>query len=381
MSQASQHLLQQVHTLTAANLRPLVAAIDCDGLYPENFLRELGALGGFKSLVPAEHGGSGLGLGSQIEVLSAIGEECGSTAFLGWCQSACAWYLLQTHNAAVRARYLPGILSGGQLAGTGMSNTIKHLCGMERHFLQATAQADGYLVHGGLPWVSNLGATHAFAATAQLPDGRYVMFMASGQTPGITLRPRPEFCALEGTRTLNVRFDNVSIRSEDVLAGPGEFAAYVARIKPGFILLQMGMCAGVVQGCLKIIRESNAVNATTNAFLNDPYDALQAEWQTVWQRTLALADAAQQHHAALIDVLQLRLAGSELALRAAQSAALHAGARGYLRRHAAQRRSREALFVAIVTPAIKQLRREIAQLGATGVVTSSALPAKSPALV
>jgi hypothetical protein len=41
---------------------------------------------------------------------------------------------------------------------------------------------------------------------------------------------------------------------------------------------------------------------------------------------------------------------------------LHQGARGYLAHSAAQRKLREAYFVAIVTPAIKHLRRELACL-------------------
>lgn len=40
---------------------------------------------------------------------------------------------------------------------------------------------------------------------------------------------------------------------------------------------------------------------------------------------------------------------------------LHQGARGYLRTATAQRRLREAYFIAIVTPALKHLRREIAR--------------------
>lgn len=44
------------------------------------------------------------------------------------------------------------------------------------------------------------------------------------------------------------------------------------------------------------------------------------------------------------------------------SEALHTGAKGYLMRHGAQRRLREALFVAIVTPALKHLRKEIHSL-------------------
>ena len=43
---------------------------------------------------------------------------------------------------------------------------------------------------------------------------------------------------------------------------------------------------------------------------------------------------------------------------------LHQGARGYLMSSAVQRRVRESHFVAIVTPAIKHLRKEIARLSA-----------------
>jgi hypothetical protein len=47
--------------------------------------------------------------------------------------------------------------------------------------------------------------------------------------------------------------------------------------------------------------------------------------------------------------------------RAANAAMLHQRARGYLRDATAQRRLREAYFVAIVTPALMHLWREIAR--------------------
>lgn len=46
----------------------------------------------------------------------------------------------------------------------------------------------------------------------------------------------------------------------------------------------------------------------------------------------------------------------------AELAALHAGAKGYLMRSPIQRRIREEMFVAIVTPATKHLRKEINEL-------------------
>ena len=68
-----------------------------------------------------------------------------------------------------------------------------------------------------------------------------------------------------------------------------------------------------------------------------------------------------------IEVLDARARGAELCLRATQSALMHQGARGYLMSSPVQRRIREAHFVAIVTPAIKHLRKEIARLQAETV--------------
>jgi alkylation response protein AidB-like acyl-CoA dehydrogenase len=56
-------------------------------------------------------------------------------------------------------------------------------------------------------------------------------------------------------------------------------------------------------------------------------------------------------------VVALRLNLGEASVAAAHAAMLHCGARGYLKSHRAQRRLREAYFVAIVTPATKQLRK------------------------
>ena len=66
----------------------------------------------------------------------------------------------------------------------------------------------------------------------------------------------------------------------------------------------------------------------------------------------------------LDEIGELPLALQSKLLRAAQSALMHQGARGYLMRSAVQRRVRESHFVAIVTPAIKHLRKEMARLSA-----------------
>ena len=77
----------------------------------------------------------------------------------------------------------------------------------------------------------------------------------------------------------------------------------------------------------------------TMALARDPYNADDSYWRRVVALRLRLGDAS---------------------VAAAHAAMLHCGARGYLKSHRAQRRLREAYFVAIVTPATKQLRKMLA---------------------
>ena len=102
-----------------------------------------------------------------------------------------------------------------------------------------------------------------------------------------------------------------------------------------------------------------------NQFLEDRPDALQAELDELSARVMKLAETPfDTSKEFFIDVLDARAHGAELCLRAAQSALMHQGARGYLLSSDVQRRVRESHFVAIVTPAIKHLRKEIARLSA-----------------
>lgn len=339
-----------------SQLAPLVNAIDEEGFYPEAFLRGLGPLGGFVSHED---------LARQIEVTTSVGSQCGASAFLVWCQSTCAWYLRQAPNEQVRERYLGPVARAELLAGTGMSNPVKHLAGIENIQLVARRDGDGYVVNGTLPWVSNVGPGHLAMVAAAVENEGYAMLAARCGAEGPALLPCPRFCALEGTRTHGLRFADHRVDAEHVLAHPHQFAAFIRRIKPGFLLGQAGIGFGIVEGSLRDIRSANAGRAHVNVFLDHQGPELAQELAALRATARALAEAAQDGNGPILEALKLRARVSELALEATQSAALHAGAKGFLMRHPAQRRLREAVFVAIVTPALKHLRKEIQDLERT----------------
>ena len=188
-----------------------------------------------------------------------------------------------------------------------------------------------------------------------------VMFQLRCDAPGVELRTCPSFSAMEGTNTWALRCTDLFVPDADVIAHPAK--PLIGRIRAGFILLQCGFGLGVTQGAIDAMWQVEPALGHVNCFLEDRPDGLQAELDALWARVETLAatpfDTSTDY---FISVLDARAHASELALRAAQSSLLHAGARGYLLSSDVQRRVRESHFVAIVSPAIKHLRKEMARL-------------------
>lgn len=351
--------LAAIEQLAQQQLKPLAGKIDQEGFYPQQFLHQLGAQDGFSLISENQRH---VDLPHVIQSIAAVGRYCGSTAFLAWCQSASAWYLQNAKVEATKARYFEKVATGEVLTGTGMSNTVKHLAGIERIHLKAQQLEEGYRIEGTLPWVSNVAEDNCVIVTAAVDTGGYVMFITHGNADNLTLRQCPEFSGMQGTATYSLHFRGVTVSADQVLAHPHQFLDFMKTIKPGFVISQCGFGLGVIDASIARIAESNRTHSHVNQYLDDQEEFLRDARDGALQQSLALAQRIHQGEVNPLDVLQLRAEASELTMKAANSAVLHAGARGYLIRDSAHRILREAVFVAIVTPALKHLRKEIHDL-------------------
>jgi alkylation response protein AidB-like acyl-CoA dehydrogenase len=355
--------LAGVRARVRQDLPSCVDAIDQDGLYPRAVMTGLGQAGVFSAHLGSHTRLARRDLGLAVQAMAAVGAECMSTAFCVWCQDAAGWYLENSDNTALREKLLPGIASGETMAGTGMSNPMKTLAGFEGFKLKAERAEGGYVVSGVLPWVSNLGDGHFFATMLQdAADPRHQMFaiVCCGQ-PGVTIRQNAHFIALEGTGTYSVMFRNAFIADEMMLADP--VGGAVKAVLPGVILLQGGMGLGVIEACIGSMIDSNRAQSVANHHLpRGPSYYAEASAALLAELLALTATPTETAPDYMRRVLKARLATSELALDAAQSALMHAGARGYLAGSPVFRRLRESYFVAIVTPSIRHLRKELAVL-------------------
>ena len=358
-------LVKAVRELAKGPLAELADDIDRRGIYPKSILHRLGELGALKAHMAEP--GKPADYGMAIAAMTEVSRVCGATGFMVWCHDVCGVYMEQSGNPALMGEALADHGNGQTLGATGMSNPMKTFAGIETFLLHAKKVDGGYVVNGTLPWVSNLGPDHYFGAVADIAvDGvvkSEIMFLVHCNAPGVELRNCPSFSAMEGTNTWAVRLTDYFVGTKEIIADP--VRPFIGRIRAAFILLQTGMGLGVAQGAIDSMWTVERQLGHVNEFLDDRPDDLQAELDDLTARIMQLAKTPfGTDKQFIIDVLDVRAHASELALRAAQSALLHQGARGYLMTSEVQRRVRESHFVAIVTPAIKHLRKEIARLSA-----------------
>lgn len=357
-------LLNAVRAFAQGPLAAQVEAIDRAGYYPKAELGELARLGAISAHLDAPHGGSDFGL--AIRAMAEVSRVCGATGFMVWCHAVCGLYLQQSGNPALTGERLQRHVSGLGLGGTALSNPMKSYAQIETLLLKAQPVEGGYRVSGNLPWVSNLDHDHYCGAIAGVTDGeqplgREVMFLLDCNDPGVELHECPSFAGMEGTGTYALRLKDYFVGAERLMAEPAK--PFIARIRAAFVMLQCGMAVGVIQGAIDSMWAIEQQLGHVNQFLDERPDALQAELDELTARVMTLAETPfNGSNEFFLDVLDARAQGAELALRAAQSALLHQGARGYLMSSEVQRRVRESHFVAIVTPAIKHLRKEMARL-------------------
>lgn len=353
----------KVSSIAKNDLAAIVRQIDEERIYPQDILRMIGTAGAYGSHLCCTQ--SNPDLSHAILATASISETCLSTGFCMWCQNALGWYIASSDNDWLKANILPGVTTGEILGGTGMSNPMKAIAEIEPLRLKGKRIDDGYEVKGVLPWVSNLSQDGWFGVVFSVEEDeatKTVMAIAHADArKGLKLKSDHEFVAMGGTATCNVQFHDVFIPDNQVIADPAP--NFIKRIRGGFVLLQCGMAAGMIKSAIDMMYQVKTPLGHVNQHLEKQPEDFQVEHDEFVANILDLAKTPYDQSLSYWKrVIEARLKGSELAVEAAHYAMLHCGARGYVSHGAAQRRLREAYFVAIVTPATKHLRKMLSEI-------------------
>ena len=208
--------------------------IDQERGYPEAFVDALTRAGWLAALIPAEYGGSGLGLTEASVIMEEINRSGGNS---GAChgQMYNMGTLLRHGSTAQKEQYLPRIATG-ELRLQSMAVTEPGT-GTDTTKLKTTAVKNGdrYVVNGQKVWISRvqhsdlmilLARTTPVADVRSKSEGMSIFLVDLKQSVGNGLTVRP-ILNMVNHETNELFFDNLEIPAENLIGEEGRGFKYI----------------------------------------------------------------------------------------------------------------------------------------------------------
>lgn len=208
--------------------------VDHERGYPETFVNALTEAGWLAALIPAEYGGSGLGLTEASVIMEEINFAGGNA---GSChgQMYNMGTLLRHGSDAQKKMYLPKIATG-ELRLQSMAVT-EPTTGTDTTQLKTTAvkKGDKYVVNGQKVWISRiqhsdlmilLARTTPLAEVKKKSEGMSIFIVNLKDAIGKGMAVQP-IANMVNHETNEVFFDNLEIPAENLIGEEGKGFKYI----------------------------------------------------------------------------------------------------------------------------------------------------------
>ena len=206
--------------------------LDAERAYPTAFVQALTKAGYLACLIPAEYGGSGLGLAAAAAILEEI-HKSGCNGAACHAQMYVMGTLLRHGSAEQKLRWLPQIASGElRLQAIGVTEPS---AGTDTAAIQTTAvrQGDRYVVNGQKVWTSRaehsdllllLARTTPRDRVAKRTEGLSVFLVDLRAARGVAIRP---IRTMLNHATTEVFFENLEVPVANLIGEEGKGFRYI----------------------------------------------------------------------------------------------------------------------------------------------------------
>ena len=208
--------------------------VDARRAYPEAFVDSLTKAGWLAALIPAEYGGSGLGLAEASVIMEEI-NRCGGNAGACHGQMYNMGTLLRHGSREQKERYLPAI-ARGELRLQSMAVT-EPTAGTDTTAIRTTAvrHGDRYIVNGQKVWTSRvqhsdlmilLARTTPAAEAKKRSEGLsiFVVDLREAIGHGLTVRP---IANMVNHETNELFIDNLEVPAQNLIGEEGKGFRYI----------------------------------------------------------------------------------------------------------------------------------------------------------
>lgn len=246
-----------VRALARERFAPGAARADRELRPPVENIRVLAEHGYTGLFLPAQYGGSGLGLVENVLVAEQLARACANTAMLFSCTDGAApRAILGIGSEAHKRQYLPRIARGELLTAWSMSEPN---AGSDVGNVQCRAVREGeeLVIRGSKLWCTAAQVADLFLVLVRLgPEpgmkGVGAVLVERG-TPGFSIGRHLDLLGLRGTGMAELVFDDCRVPASQLLLEAGRMRELLAVLDADRLSGNPTVCLGVAQAAFESI--------------------------------------------------------------------------------------------------------------------------------
>lgn len=363
-----QELRELARSLAQTRYAPRAAAWDLARTpFPHEEREYLGSLGLLGLTLSERFGGSQAPLANALIVIEELAKECRPAAFQVFESNtgpARVVDLLGTESQG--EKWLPEIVKGRATMAIAISEPQ---AGSAATDMTTNAKLVGgqYVLNGAKRWISNGGEATSYLVYARMSDDvgskGIGALLVDAKSPGVSFGASERLMGFRGIPSADVFFDDVQVSPEDVLVGPGGFAALfssfsIERLGNATMSLALGQAA--LDRTIAYVQERTQFGKALVEFQGIQLTLADMIMQVDIARLL-IGRAAQRAGTGLPDSLEVSLAkcsANEMAKRVTDWAMQLHGGNGYTEEYGIERLHRDAHGWAVAggTPTMQRIR-------------------------
>lgn len=356
LSSEQESLREIAYRFASDKIRPVAAGLDERAEFPGSIIKEGHSLGLINLTLPAEYGGSGLGVLEGCLVIEEIAWGCAGFATSMVANDLALTPIKIGGSDEQKKRFLEPIITSGQLASFCLTEPG---AGSDAAGLQTSVEDGGdcWIINGAKQWITNAGHASQFTVFATHDKSKrhkgICCLVVPRATAGVSVGHHENKMGQRCSDTCVVTFDNVRVPKDHMIGGLGEgFKIAMQTLdasRPMTAAVAVGIARAATEYAIGYAKERKQFGAPISTFqgvqfmLADMATAVEAARLLTW-RSAWLLDAGKP--SSLESSMAKRLS-ADTAMQVTTDAVQIYGGYGYTKDYPVEKLMRDAKLLQI----------------------------------